>query len=86
MSNYIPEEEDITDIRKIIDVGKDVVMFYNKEDLIEKLHYYLNHEEERKEMIARGRKAALEHMTYDMLMKRVLKEVAERLEGNEDGR
>ncbi len=86
MSNYIPEEEDITDIRKIIDVGKDVVMFYNKDDLIEKLHYYLNHEEERKEMIARGRKAALEHMTYDMLMKRVLKEVAERLEGNEDGR
>ncbi len=85
MSNYIPEKEDITDIRKIIDVGKDVVMFYNKEDLIKKLHYYLNHEEARKEMINRGRKAALEHMTYDILMKRVLKEVAERLEGNENG-
>lgn len=82
ISNYIPEEEDVTDIRKIVEVDKDVVMFYDREDLIQKLHYYLEHEEERQEMIKRGRKAALENMTFDILMKRVLKEVSERLEEN----
>ena len=80
ISNYIPEEEDAVDIRKIIEVGKDVVMFYNREDLIEKLHYYLEHDEERKKMAERGRKAALDKMTYDVLMKRVLEEVAKRLD------
>lgn len=82
MSNYIPEENDDVDIRKILEVDKDVIMFYNREDLIQKLHYYLEHEEERQKMIERGRKAALEKMTYDILMKRVLKEIGERLEEN----
>lgn len=59
-----------------------MIMFYNREDLIQKLHYYLEHEEERQKMIERGRKAALEKMTYDILMKRVLKEIGERLEEN----
>ncbi len=84
MSNYIPESEDVTDIRRIIEVGQDVIMFYNKQDLIEKLHYYLNHEDERQKMIERGREAALKHMTYDALMQRTLKEVAERLEEDEN--
>lgn len=81
MSNYIPPEADITDIRQIIEINKDVVMFYNKEDLIKKLHYYLEHEQERQKMIERGRKVALEKMTFDRLMKKVLDTVAERLEG-----
>ena len=79
LSNYIPEEDDITDIRKIIEVGKDVIMFYDKEDLIEKIHYYLEHEDERSEMIQRGRKAALENMTFDILMERTLSEIAKRV-------
>ncbi len=82
ISNYIPEEEDAVDIRKIIEVGKDVIMFHSREDLVDKLHYYLEHEEERKKMAERGRRAALEKMTYDVLMKRVLEEVAERLDKN----
>lgn len=80
MSNYIPPESDVTDIRKIIEADKDVVMFYNREDLIQKIHYYLEHEEARQEMIERGRKVALEKMTFDKLMERTLSEVARRLE------
>ena len=83
LSNYIPEEEDITDIRKIIQIDKDVIMFYNKEDLLEKIRYYLTHEEERQEMIQRGRKAALENMTYDILMERTLMKVKVQLRGVE---
>lgn len=82
MSNYIPEEEDVTDIRRIIEVGKDVIMFYDKEDLLQKIEYYLDHEEERQLMIERGREAALERMTFDITMKRTLDEVAKRLEEN----
>lgn len=76
LSNYIPEEADITDIRKIVTVGEDVIMFYNRDDLIEKLHYYLEHEDERKIMIEKGRKVALEKMTFDVLIKKMLAEIA----------
>lgn len=85
LSNYIPEEDDVTDIRKIIEVDKDVVMFYGKDDLIEKIRYYLEHEQERKIMIERGRKAALEKMTFEKLMKRTLSEIAKRLKENDNG-
>lgn len=61
-------------------MDSDVVMLYNKEDFIQKIHYYLEYEEERQEMIRRGRKAALEKMTFDKLMERTLDEVAKRLE------
>lgn len=84
ISNYIPEDKDAVDIRKIIEVGKNVAMFYNREDLIGKLHYYLTHEEERKIMIGRGRNAALKTMTFDILMKRVLGEIEKRLEKNKN--
>ena len=79
LSNYIPENADITDIRKVLE-EKDYVMFHTKEELLEKVSYYLSHEEERLKMVQRGRKAALAKMTYDSLMKRVLDTVAERLE------
>lgn len=83
LSNYIPEDTDAVDIRKILEVGKDVDMFYNKDDLIEKLHYYLDHEEERKIFIEKGHKVALEKMTYDSLVKRMLAEIGTRLYGEE---
>ena len=84
LSNYIPEEDDVTDIRKIIEVDKDVIMFYGKDDLIEKIRYYLEHEQERQIMIERGRKAALEKMTFEKLMKRALSEIAKRLKENDN--
>lgn len=80
LSNYIPEEEDVADIRKIVEIGKDVIMFYGKDDLLDKIRFYLEHGEERQIMIERGRKAALEKMTFDILMKRTLSEIAKRLE------
>lgn len=79
LSNYIPSDADITDIRKILD-EKDYVMFHSRKELLEKVSYYLSHEEERLKMAQRERKVALEKMTYDSLIKRVLDTVAERLE------
>ena len=70
----------MSDIRKILEVGKDMIMFHGKEDLIEKIDYYLKNEKERKIMAERGKKFALEKMTYDILMKRTLSEIAKYLE------
>lgn len=80
MCNYVPPEVDDTSIYKIMDTKEDIVIFYNKEDLIEKIHYYLKHEDERQEMINRGRTLALKKMTYEALMKRVICTIEKRLE------
>ena len=79
MSNFIPPEVDVIDIRKIMNVDRDLVMFYNKKDLIKKVRYYLKHDEERREMARRGREVALQKMTYDALMKRVIKFIGDRV-------
>ncbi len=79
MSNYIPAEADWTDIRKIIKPGEDFVMFYNRKDLIKKVRYYLKHDEKRREMARRGREVALQKMTYDSLMKRVITFIGNKL-------
>lgn len=80
MSNYIPPEEDAVDIRMIMKVDEELVMFYDKNDFLNKVDYYLTHEEERREMAKIGQKVALERMTYDKLMQRVLEELPQRLE------
>ena len=79
MSNYVPPEVDVVDIRKIMNVGENLVMFYNKKDLIKKVKYYLEHDEERREMARRGREVALQKMTYDALMKRVIQFIGDKL-------
>lgn len=80
MSNYIPPEEDVTDIRKIMKVDEELVMFHDKRDFLQKVEYYLTHEEERKRMAEIGHKAALERMTFDELMERMIREIPERID------
>lgn len=80
MSNYIPPEADSVDIRKIMKIDEELVMFYGKEDFLSKVEYYLTHEEERLKMAEIGYKAASERMTYDILVKKVIEELPKRLE------
>ncbi len=79
MSNYIPEEEDAADIRKIMKENEELVIYHGKEDFLNKIEYYLTHNEERQRMAEIGHKAALERMTYDIMMKRVIMELPEKL-------
>ena len=79
MANYVPPDVDRIDIRKIMTVGENLVMFYNRKDLIKKVRYYLKHEDERLEMARRGREVALSKMTYDALMKRVIDFIGNKL-------
>ena len=78
LSNYIPEENDICDIRKMIPEGS-FEMFRSKEELIDKLSFYLENDEERQKMAEKGRKAALETMTFDALMDKLLRIMPEYL-------
>lgn len=41
-------EDDISETKRLFDVDKDFVIFRNKEELLEKVKYYLQHEEQRK--------------------------------------
>ncbi len=79
MSNDVPPDRDSVDIRTIMKADEELVMFHGKEDFLNKVGYYLTHEEERVRMAEIGHKAALERMTYDILMKRVITELPERL-------
>ena len=79
MSNYIPPEEDAVDIRKILKVNEELVMFYDKTDFLNKVEYYLTHEKERQKMIEIGRKVALKKMTFECLMEKVVKEIPTRI-------
>lgn len=72
MSNYVPPEADAVDIRKILKEDENLVVFHDKNDLLNKVGYYLTHEDERKQMAEKGRQAALEKMIYDALVKRML--------------
>lgn len=78
LSNYIPPECDITDIRKILIENEDFVMFYNRDDLVNKINYYLTNESERQKMIKIGQAKAIEHMTFKGLMKKTLKILQEK--------
>jgi hypothetical protein len=79
MSNDVPMEEDAVDIRKMMAEGENLVMFHSRQDLLDKVAFYLSHEDERKQMAEKGRKFALEHMTYDGLMKKTLQFLSEKI-------
>ncbi len=80
LSNYIPPQEDAVDIRAILKEGEEFVMFRDREDFLQKVEYYLTHEDERLRMLEIGRKAALERMTFDGLIRKALRELPEKLE------
>lgn len=76
----IPEQYDWANIRRFMNEDKEIVLFYGKEDLYSKVDYYLEHEDKRKEIIENGKKKILAELTYEKLMKRVINEIAEKLE------
>lgn len=60
LSNYQPE------LAEYFEIGKELVVYDSQRDLLEKIAYYLAHEEERREIAANGRKAIEERHQYAM--------------------
>lgn len=74
MECYVPPEADMTD-RGQLEEGKELVLFRDKEDFLNKVQFYLNNEDERVRMAKVGREKALERLTYQGFMKHVIKEI-----------
>lgn len=77
LGNYVPEEEDMVNIRDYFTEGEELVIFRDKEDFLNKTAYYLEHESERRKLADAGRKKALEKLTYERFMHKVIEETAE---------
>ena len=67
ITNY---QEEIADY--FVD-GQDLVIAYTPEDMIEKTAYYLEHEDERKEIALNGQRKVLENFAYTRLLPEILK-------------
>lgn len=58
--------------------NRDVVLFTEREELLDKTRYYLNHPKERQAIAQRGREIALRHFTYDHLAATMLASIRKR--------
>ena len=66
LTNYQPE------IAEYFVNGEEVVMFESKEDMLYKIAYYLEHEEERRQIAYNGWKKVQQHFSYDVQVKKML--------------
>ena len=79
MGVNIPAQHDYADVRRFLEEDKEIVFFYNKEDLFRKVDYYLENEERRKEVIKNSQKKIRSKVNYDTFFPQILAEVAVRL-------
>jgi len=66
----------ITDMKdnlnELFEIGKEIETYSSKEELLEKINYYLNHEDERKKIAEAGQKRTLKDHTYEIRMKELM--------------
>ncbi len=67
-----------TGIEGMFEPGKELVTFNTADEMIEKIRYYLCHDEERQAIAAAGRKKALEHHTYQRRFERMFEVLSSR--------
>lgn len=85
LSYRIPEEDDWANIRQYLQEGQEIVFAYSREDLYQKVDYYLENEAARKKVTRKARKKILGNLTYEALISRVLKEIVLKLEEPRNG-
>ena len=61
-----------TEIPDYFTIDKDVVVYESIPDLLNKIDYYLTHDDERMEIAENGHKKVLEYHTYDIRVKQML--------------
>lgn len=71
ITNY---QEDYMDF---FDENKDFVIYYDYEDLLDKVSYYLKHDDERQQIAQNGRKKVAEQHTYLHRVEQIISAVAE---------
>ena len=66
LSNYQPE------IAELFKEDEEVVMFRNLDEAVDKIHYYLEHEDERLRISLAGKRAVIERFGYDDMIEKLL--------------
>lgn len=67
--------EDADNLRDYYQDGKEIVIYKNTEDLIEKIKYYLKHDEEREAIAKAGYERTLEDNTYEKRFNEIFKTI-----------
>ena len=60
-------------IEKVFEENKEIVLYNNISDCIDKIRYYLNHEDERKQIALNGKKKTLENYTFNHSLNNLIK-------------
>lgn len=71
LSNYQPE------LAELFENGREVVMYESVDDLVEKIDYYLTHEDERKEIARAGCKKVQKMYRFEVRIREILNLVFE---------
>lgn len=71
-----------TETAELFEEDKEIVMFRTLEELVQKVSYYLEHEEERKQIARAGHQKVLECYTYEKKMKYLIEWVTKNGEGD----
>ena len=79
LSEYAPG------IGRLFDVGREIDVFRNHEELVDKVRFYLDHEEEREAMAARAHARAIDQYDEARYWGRVSSELASRAEAKRAG-
>lgn len=69
LTNYQPE------IEEYFEIGKEIEVYHDLDELMEKVEYYLTHDEERVRIAMNGYKKVREYHTYKARLKQILEEV-----------
>ena len=69
LSNYQPDFADC------YNDGEDYVSYYSKEDMLEKIEYYLSHEKERQEIAEKGFRRTQEEHTYEHRLEEMFRQI-----------
>ncbi len=64
-----------SEVPEYFEVGKDLDIFASEEELVEKIRYYLEHEEEREEIARNGYQKAKEKYSLELRVKQILQTV-----------
>lgn len=64
-----------SEIPEYFEVGKDLDIFASEEELVEKIRYYLEHEEEREKIARNGYQKAKEKYSLELRVKQILQTV-----------
>jgi len=67
--------QDADDLRSRYEDGREVVIFNNKKDLVEKIKYYLEHEKDREKIAVAGYERTIKDHTYEKRFNQIFKEI-----------